>query len=769
LPRKPRFAYRDTNDNASAGAPKPSGQDHQDFEPMPAEDGISLLKRVMPDAEPPLPTEGNHWAASIRALCQVKQDEKQVLLDFLCPIYGKTAEELEAAAEEFRKAEEAKDLDNRIANANQDTTPSEIEEICAKLARFSDPITREKRIKALSKNTGLSVSSIKEKIKQKEEEYRKGYKEGKDGGDLKKIIRRLLPNFPGPAEAVLPPGYEIDEMSDCVLQIHKEGFTTAALRPIIPIQRIVDISNNEVQLTCAIYHDGKWSTITDDRDTFFDKSKIIRLATKDVPVDSTTAGSTVRFIAETEIVNRPVIPETKAVKTFGWHKVRDQLLFALPNCVLTPNGQTNDILVLPADYGEEQFFSAFDVAGSWEEWVDLYNRVITVTPAALLAVSAALASTLLPRLGISGGLLHLCGPTSRGKTTAMQFAASAIGYPGAAGQSADRGLIVDWFGTTVSRERIFGLFRHLPVFIDENRGLRPEEVTQAAYMLANGTGKSRGSTRGLQKIARWQIFAVSTGERTMAELSSAGGVPVRAIDLWCDPEIAFPDNSLVTEAREVSLRCYGHAIRKFIQHVMANWPDNKLADLYKTLLSGILERVMPKAEDAAREMIGRLSSLWAAMATAYWILEEVVDNPEEISGVIKMFSHYFLQTLGGDAARHTHTRAYEDLISEIMSRPKDMMGHPSADKQPLTGWFGKWEVETTNEFGEKVRCFAVFPTKFREFCTRNGYPDKAVLMAWKENGILLAQGTHFARVVRLDSGLSKMYVIRKPEDDDGEQ
>src|SRR5437773_8552249 len=65
--------------------------------------------------------------------------------------------------------------------------------------------------------------------------------------------------------------------------------------------------------------------------------------------------------------------------------------------------------------------------------------------------------------------------------------------------------------------------------LDEMGQVNGREAGEVAYMLANGTGKSRAARDGsARRAARWRVLFLSTGELSLADKMNEAGQRARA-------------------------------------------------------------------------------------------------------------------------------------------------------------------------------------------------------------------------------------------------
>ncbi|MEO1104596.1 MAG: DUF927 domain-containing protein, partial [Pseudomonadota bacterium] len=147
-------------------------------------------------------------------------------------------------------------------------------------------------------------------------------------------------------------------------------------------------------------------------------------------------------------------------------------------------------------------------------------------------VSLALAGPLLELLALDGGGVHLRGASSRGKSTIQRVAVSVWGTPR---------FMNTWRATANGLEGVASASNATLLALDEIGEASGREASAAAYMLANGVGKSRADRSGRARpSARWRTMILSSGEISLADkMAEAGnrqaaGQSVRLIDIQAD-------------------------------------------------------------------------------------------------------------------------------------------------------------------------------------------------------------------------------------------
>jgi uncharacterized protein (DUF927 family) len=203
----------------------------------------------------------------------------------------------------------------------------------------------------------------------------------------------------------------------------------------------------------------------------------------------------------------------------------------------------------------------------------------------------AFAAPLLYHTKSESGGLHWRGDSSRGKTTLAIVGGSVVGGGGHEGT-----FLRQWRATVNGLEGVATAHCDSFLALDEIAQILPRDAGLAAYMLANGQGKSR-SHRGLanRPTSTWRSLFCSTGEISLADKVAedgrkiTAGQEVRVLDtpaeagrfgcfenlhgLENDPELKTDNERgerFAEELRKAALQYYGTAIRAYLSQLTAN-------------------------------------------------------------------------------------------------------------------------------------------------------------------------------------------------------
>ena len=202
------------------------------------------------------------------------------------------------------------------------------------------------------------------------------------------------------------------------------------------------------------------------------------------------------------------IDRVRCVPRVGWHDGR----YVLPESTVGEMKGRERVVY----QGSSSVKTAYAVEGTREEWRDTVSAPCGGNTRFVLGVSAAFAGALLDLAGEDGGGFHFRGPSSSSKTTILKVAASVHGKPAE--------YLRTWRATSNGLEGIAAIHNDGLLCIDELGQVEAREAGAAAYMLANGQGKTRASRNGAaREAARWRLLFLSTGETSLAARASESG------------------------------------------------------------------------------------------------------------------------------------------------------------------------------------------------------------------------------------------------------
>ena len=274
------------------------------------------------------------------------------------------------------------------------------------------------------------------------------------------------------------------------------------------------------------------------------------------------------------------VKRARSVSRVGWHQIGGGAVHILPGITF---GAPGERVVLQTESREPSLFNVSGTAGDWRDNVGL---LCVGNSRLIFAASCGFAAPVLGIVGEDGGGFNLRGASRIGKSTALRVAASVCGGTPGAGAA---GFIRQWRATGNGLESVAAAHSDNLLLLDEMGQVDGRECGEVAYMLANGTGKTRAHRSGMARPAeRWRVLFLSTGEiglaDKMAEAGLAGpkaGMEVRLADLPADAGKGlgvFEDlhdeanaDAFIGAIREGVTKFYGAPLHGFLAMLTDRW------------------------------------------------------------------------------------------------------------------------------------------------------------------------------------------------------
>jgi putative DNA primase/helicase len=261
-------------------------------------------------------------------------------------------------------------------------------------------------------------------------------------------------------------------------------------------------------------------------------------------------------------------------------------------------------------------------AGTLAEWKAEVGARCADNPLLVAGVSLALSGPLLELLEADGGGLHLRGKSSRGKSTILRAAVSVWGHPD---------LLQTWRATANGLEGVAAACNGTLLALDELGLISPRDAFEAAYMLADGRGKSRADATGKAKpILTWRLPILSSGEISLAAKIAEGGRTamagqnVRLLDIVADGRCngAFDElhgavngAAFSNQMKEATANAYGTAGPRFAE-VLQRYSRKQLVDDCRMQMENFQKEAEKKYELTTDGQIARAVSRFGLIALA---------------------------------------------------------------------------------------------------------------------------------------------------------
>jgi putative DNA primase/helicase len=272
-------------------------------------------------------------------------------------------------------------------------------------------------------------------------------------------------------------------------------------------------------------------------------------------------------------------------------------------CFVRKTGWLNDYQYALLDYMFQNPYSGYEPAfpfssehpfkqaGDLASWQTNVGQLCRGNTRLILAVCAALAPPFLRLCGEDSIGLHLIGPSSLGKSTALDVAGSVQG-------GGEPKFVLTWRTTANALETIAGQRNDALLCLDGLKEVSSRDIGEIVYMIGNGQGKQRATKEmGQRPAITWQVVMLSSGEESLeSRLSEVGQKPrggqrVRFIEIPADAQAGLGlfedlhgirDGEAFSLALKAAAKChYGVPFRMLLHHLVECPPMPEVANLVR--------------------------------------------------------------------------------------------------------------------------------------------------------------------------------------------
>lgn len=342
----------------------------------------------------------------------------------------------------------------------------------------------------------------------------------------------------------------------------------------------------------------------------------------------------------------------------GWHD----------NTYILPNGEiigNNEHIFFNGKISEDKK-RAYSSAGTLFEWQTHIAQYIVGNSRLALIIGAAFAAPFLKWLNIEGGIIHIYGQSTGGKTTIQRAAQSVWGH----GQEAAE----DWDSTAYALTNSALACNDGLISLDEiSKDSSGDAVKHGIYALTNGKGRTRGDIdKGNRPTARFRVLGISTDETDLENHLKKFGKEAMAGELVRCPSIPhklenhhhFTDmRAFTTHLNHASSRFYGTAGRYFMQKITDD------TEIWKQVVIKRFNEyldVLQKNHDL-NDQNARTARLFATAMMGVQLACQTKVLPLDEKPLLTGIEHCFIDWLG----QQPNKESYEDY--KILKQASDFM------------------------------------------------------------------------------------------------
>ncbi len=337
----------------------------------------------------------------------------------------------------------------------------------------------------------------------------------------------VLPDAPVDPELRIPLGYEVGlggvtRIKTDMRDLHETRMPVAG-GPVLIGGRLEDLGDGRESVVLFYHRAGRWRRVTTDRATIANARALVELSAVGVPVTSGSAAALVEYLSAFENTNIERLPHAYTATQMGWQGDGGKMGFLWGRRLLRPGDDAQEVDVEQvdprewskgsvsfkgSDAGDEQIAAGFTAQGTYGGWREAVAPLKDY-PRLKLNLYASLTPPILPIIGAPNFVVDTSNPTSTGKTVALRVGASAWGNPD---ERTPESVLHTWDATRVWIERASAVLNSLPLMLDDTkRAKHPRIVGQTLYDSTSGTGRGRGSPRGMARAGSWTTVLLSTG------------------------------------------------------------------------------------------------------------------------------------------------------------------------------------------------------------------------------------------------------------------
>ncbi|MEW8205587.1 MAG: DUF927 domain-containing protein, partial [Candidatus Thiodiazotropha taylori] len=311
------------------------------------------------------------------------------------------------------------------------------------------------------------------------------------------------------------------------------------------------------------------------------------------------------------------------VSQVGWVESDNQLVYVRPDRVMSRE-ETTEIMFQPEQHAPT--VETMKSNGSLASWQRHVAEPCKGNPYLLFSVCVSLAALLQRFAGTDNSGFHLYGNSSRGKTTALQVAASVHGC-GADPGGSEQTYLLRWNATQNAMEGLAAAHNDGLLVLDEIGSCPAYDFGRTVYDLSGGQGKSRMNKDAvLNKQRRFRLLALSSGEYSVRQKIEEAGKQAKAgqmnrfLDIPIDDAVVVDTHGknaadFVNRLKRDCGQYYGTAGPAFIQAILDDYGKE---EAIRTRIHQYIEEWRElitqglNLEPAQARALGRLASVGAA-------------------------------------------------------------------------------------------------------------------------------------------------------------
>lgn len=531
-----------------------------------------------------------------------------------------------------------------------------------------------------------------------------------------------------------PASYTIDA-SGVWEQTDKGEVSRVTHAPLVMTGRSRDIQSGQEYRTITFRAAGAprsaWREIEVERGKLLESRMLIKLTDYGLPIHSGQSGDCAKYLAHSEeALQAANVPEVLTTDMIGWQAGGGFLRG------VTPHGSTDCPRYRPGiDAGEgEEMVRRIKTGGSREVFYSELFPAVDALPVIRYMIAGLTSTLLLRPLDLESFVVDVSGMTSGGKTTALRLSVAMVGEPR---------LMQPWESTLVAHERIRCAMMDHPVWLDDSRQVVDSTLcVSVAYAVVNGRSKGRATPLGMQAAKVTRAVLISTGERPLSTMGTAGGLKARCLTVTADPmgERTSETSALCARLSGLAREHFGWLWADMVEYLSAL--DAVGWEKVRSRLHAILQRLTARATElglSSLVMTRQLQSL-AQLQTAGNLIDAMLERPSQVY----VTDDILRSVLASGATADQPTLALRDLLSWVAMNPARVLrvgktGEAVTSAAPAQGYIAHHNLRTGAE--------TILRSEAMTYLTRAGYNADEVVAGWKDRRWLHEGGDYKVTLV----------------------
>jgi len=539
---------------------------------------------------------------------------------------------------------------------------------------------------------------------------------------------KLPPGLRRPAAYTIDTGgvWERDAKGDLIRVTHA---------PLVMIGRSRDIATGAEFRTVTFRSSGSarspWRELEVPRGQLLESRLLIKLTDYGLPIHSGQSGDCAKYLAHSEeALQAANAPEVLTTDIIGWQAGGGFLRGVHPHgSADSPRYRAG------SESGEgDTMVQRIKTGGSREVFYGELFEAVDSLPVIRYMIAGLTSTLLLGPLDLESFVVDIAGMTSGGKTTALRLSVAMVGEPR---------LMKPWESTLSAHERVRCAMMDHPVWLDDSRQVTdPNLCTSVAYAVVNGQSKGRATPLGMQPGKVTRSVLISTGERPLSTMGSAGGLKARCLTVTADPMGArTPETSaLCARLSGLARQHYGWLWADMVAHLATF--DAMAWEKVRSRMHAILQRLTARAGElglSSLVMTRHLQSL-AQLQTAGHLIDAMLGRPSQAY----VTDDILRSVLGSGVSADQPTLALRDLLSWVAMNPARVLrvgegGEAVTSGAPAQGYIAHHNRKSGAE--------TVLRAEAMNYLTRAGYNAEEVVAGWKDRKWLFEGGDYKVTLV----------------------